>query len=164
VDGRFLVYWVQGIYSSHNTFERSARSGRIELEMHILVAAKQADLRLAIELYLTEEPGLEIVGTVSDAASLRALLQPSHPDLVLLDWDLPGPSPADLVTEAKGLASCPQVIVLGPDADAAPAALAAGADAFVVKGDPPRHLVTAVRQARSRQSPETEKPMDRKGE
>lgn len=121
--------------------------------MHILVATKQSDLRLAIELYLTEEPGLDIVGTVSDAASLRAVLPASHPDLVLLDWDLLGHPPADLVAEAKSLASRPQVIVLGKDFDVKPTALAAGADDFVLKGDSPQHLLAAVQQAQSRRAP-----------
>ena len=118
--------------------------------MQILLATKQADLRLAIELYLTEEPGMDIVGTVSEAASLRARLQASRPDLVLLDWDLPGHPPADLVTEAKSLPPGPQVIVLGRDFDTKPAARAAGADAFVLKGDPPRQLLAAVRRVRPR--------------
>jgi DNA-binding NarL/FixJ family response regulator len=117
--------------------------------MNILVATKQADLRLAIELYLTEEPGLEIVGTARESASLRALLRTSLPDLVLLDWDLPGQSPAELVTEAKSVSPC-QVVVLGRDLDIKTAALTAGADAFVLKGDPPRHLLDAIHQARSR--------------
>ncbi len=123
--------------------------------MHILVATKQTDLRLAIELYLTEEPGIDIVGTASEAASLRALLQVSHPDLVLLDWELPGHPPADLVAEAKSVSSC-QVIVLGRDLDIKSAALTAGADDFVLKGDSPRHLLIAIRQARSRQALEIE--------
>ena len=90
---------------------------------------------------------------VRDAASLRALLQTSRTDLVLLDWDLLGHPLADLVAEARSLASRPQVIVLGGDFTAKPAALAAGADAFVLKGDPPRYLLAAVQQARSRRTP-----------
>jgi DNA-binding NarL/FixJ family response regulator len=122
-------------------------------KMHILIATKQPDLRLAIELYLIEEPGLEFVGTVSDAASLRALLQASHPDLVLLDWELPGPPATNLLAEVRTLDPHLQVIVLGSDLDAKPTALAAGADAFVLIGSPPRHLLTAVQQARTRQAP-----------
>jgi DNA-binding NarL/FixJ family response regulator len=147
-----------------NTFELPATVGRVELKMHILVATKQADLRLAIELYLTEEPGLEIVGTAREAASLRALLQTSRPDLVLLDWDLPGHPPADLVTEAKSVSSC-QVVVLGRDLDIKPAALTAGADDFVLKGDSPRHLLDAIQQARSRRVLfDREKSIESKGE
>ena len=120
--------------------------------MYILVATKQSDLRLAIELYLTEEPGLDIVGTASEAASLRALLRTTRPDLLLLDWELPDHPPANLVAEAKGFASCPQVIVLGHKLDVKPKAEAAGADAFVLVGDQPRHLLAAVQQARSRRA------------
>jgi two-component system chemotaxis response regulator CheB len=124
--------------------------------MHILVATKQADLRVAIELYLTEEPGLDIVGTMSDAANLRAVLQAAEPDLIVLDWDLPGHPPADLVTEAKRLVSAPHVIVIGGDFDVKPKALAAGADAFVLKGGLPQHLLAAVQQAQSRRAQATD--------
>jgi DNA-binding NarL/FixJ family response regulator len=129
----------------------------MEFRMLILVATKQADLRLAIELYLVEEPGLEIVGTAREAASLRALPQASRQDLVLLDWELPGHPPASLLAEARSLNPRPQVIVLGNDLDAKQAALAAGAGFFVLKGDPCRHLLAAVRQAQSRRALATAK-------
>ena len=63
--------------------------------MEIVLASAQLDLRLALEILLREEPGTRVVGTASEAASLRSLLQASRPDMVLLDWDLPGhPRPA----------------------------------------------------------------------
>ena len=120
--------------------------------MHTLIAAKQADLRLAIDLYLAEEPGVTVVGTASEAPSLRALLRTSRPDLVLLDWELPGHPPASLLAEIKRLDCHPQVIVLGKKTALKPAVLAAGADAFVLKGDPPGQLLAAVRQAQSRRA------------
>jgi DNA-binding NarL/FixJ family response regulator len=153
----FFVYWVQETCLLPNTFEQPARSGRIEFRMDILVATKQADLRLAIELYIGEEPGMHIVGTASNAASLRALLQASRPELVLLDWELPGHPPASLLAEARSLNPRPQVIVLSQDYNAKQAALAAGADVFVLKGDSPRQLLTAIRQCRSQRAAAREK-------
>ena len=133
--------------------------------MQLLVATEQADLRLAIELYLTEEPGVTIIGTVGEAPSLRALLRTSRPDLVLLDWDLPGHPPASLLAETKSLDCHPQVIVLGRELELKPVVLAAGADAFVLKGDPPRQLLAAVRRAQSRRaSAENQTFTKRKGE
>ena len=133
--------------------------------MHVLVATEQADLRLAIELYISEEPGVHIVGTASEAASLRAMLQTSCPELVLLDWELPGHPPASLLAEARRLDPRPQVIILGKDLAAKQAALAAGADAFVLKGHPPRHLLTAIWQCRSERATAREsKPMETRGE
>lgn len=116
--------------------------------MYILVATKHTDLRLAIELYLAEEPGVTIVGTASEAPSLRALVRTARPDLVVLDWALPGHSPSSLLAEIKSIDRPPQVIVLGAEVELKPVVLAAGADAFVLKADPPGHLLAAVRQAR----------------
>jgi DNA-binding NarL/FixJ family response regulator len=45
---------------------------------------------LALEILLREEPGTDIVGTASEAAGVRSLLQASLPDLVMFDLDLPG--------------------------------------------------------------------------
>ena len=133
--------------------------------MQVLVATQQADLRLAIELYISEEPGMHIVGTASEAASLRAMLQTSRPELVLLDWELPGHPPASLLAEARTLDPRPQVIVLGHDLKVKQAALAAGADAFVLKGDSPTHLLTAIRQCQSQPAAAREKkPTETKGE
>jgi DNA-binding NarL/FixJ family response regulator len=133
--------------------------------MQILVATKDADLRLAIELYLSEEPGMDVVGTASGAASMRALLQTCRPELVLLDWDLPGHPPASLLAEAKSLNPRIKVIVLGKDPALKQVALASGADAFFVRGDSPRPLVTAIRQARAqRAAVESQIPTETKGE
>ena len=125
--------------------------------MEIVLASAQVDLRVALEILLREELGTDVVGTASEAASLRALLQTSGPDLVLLDWDLPGHPPASLVAEAKSLNPLIQVIVLGKDPDLKQVALASGADAFFVKGDSPRPLLTANRMARSQSATEKEK-------
>jgi len=132
--------------------------------MQALVATEQADLRLAIELYLVEEPGMDVVGTVSEAAGLRSLARITRPDLIMLDWDLPGHSPTNLVTELKRIDSRPQVIVLGKELEQRPVVLAAGADAFVLKGDPPGRLLTAIRQARARRAAvERQIPTETKG-
>lgn len=133
--------------------------------MDILLASMQLDLRVALEILLREEPGTDVVGTASDAASLRALLQACRPDLVLLDWDLPGHPAASLLVEAKSLDPRPQVIVLGRDLDLKQTVLAAGADAFVLKGDPPGLLLTAIRQARpQRAAAKEKKSTETKGE
>ena len=126
--------------------------------MRILLATEQPELRLALGLFLSEEPGMTIVGSASEAASLRSLLITARPELVLLDWDLPGHPPASLVAEAKSLNPHLQVIVLGKDPDVKHAVLASGADAFFVKGDSPKPLLTAIRMARSQTATEKEKP------
>ena len=118
--------------------------------MRIVLASAQFDLRLALEILLREELGTDVVGTVSEAASLRSLLQSSLPDLLILDWDLPGYAPVQLLAEAKQLWRCLQIIVLGRDEGVRQEALAAGADAFVLHGGLPGDLMAAIGQSRAR--------------
>jgi DNA-binding NarL/FixJ family response regulator len=119
-------------------------------QVDVVLASTQLDLRLALEILLREEPGTDIVGTASAAAGLRALLQAARPELLLLDWDLPGHPPASLLAEARVLDPPPSGIVLGREQEVKPAALAAGSDAFFLRGDPPAKLLATVRQVRSR--------------
>ena len=118
--------------------------------MRVVLAVQHSDLGLALQLYLDAEPGLSVVGTATEAASLRALLWTADPDLVILEWDLPGYAPVQLLAEARQLRRCPQLIVLGRDESVRQEALAAGADAFVLSGDSPVHLMAAIRESRER--------------
>jgi len=114
--------------------------------MDIVLASQEYDLRLALELLLREEPGAYVVGTASSTQGLLGLIQSACPDLVLLDWDLPGLPSIEVLAEVSSADCRPKIIVLGKDPEARPVALAAGADAFVVKGEPPEQLLIAFRQ------------------
>ncbi len=111
----------------------------------VLLAAGQPDLRLSIELLLTIEPGVVIVGEASEAAGLRALIQSTRPDVVILDWELPGEDVDGIIAEAKDEQSQPHFVVLSHRFRARQHVLAAGAEAFVVKGDPPEQLMSILR-------------------
>ena len=117
--------------------------------MDIVLASQEYDLRLALELLLREEPGAYVVGTASSTQGLLGLIQSACPDLVLLDRDLPGQPLAEVLAQVQSTDCTPKIIVLGKDGDAEEVALAAGADAFVIKGDPPRQLLAALRQVNS---------------
>jgi DNA-binding NarL/FixJ family response regulator len=118
--------------------------------MDVLLASARPDLRFALQVLLREQPGLAVTGTATGAEGLLALVEATCPDVVIFDWELPGRQPADILAEARTLDCPPFVIILGKDEAAHQAALNAGADAFVVRGDSPEHLLDAVRQARSR--------------
>lgn len=126
--------------------------------MRVVLASQDRNLRLALQLYLDAEPGLLVVGAVGEAASLRGLLQSSRPDLVILDWGLPGYALIPLLAEAKRPSPSPQIIVLGSDEGIRQQALAAGADAFVLSGDLPGELLAAIRQSYARHRADTGTP------
>jgi DNA-binding NarL/FixJ family response regulator len=58
--------------------------------MRVLLADDQPALRSAVRFLLEQEPDLSIVGEVGDVAGLMERVAALHPDLLLLDWELPG--------------------------------------------------------------------------
>ncbi|MEA3440931.1 MAG: response regulator transcription factor [Chloroflexota bacterium] len=114
--------------------------------MRILLGIKRSDLRLGLEMLLDEQPGCTVAGSITDATSLLALVKTARPDLVVLDWDLPGEPLAEVLGSVQAAAPRPAIIVLGVDASTEQPALAAGADAFVLKGDPPEELLITLRR------------------
>ena len=124
--------------------------------MRVLLADDQVNVRSALRLLLAQEPDLDVVGEATGTEELLAQAKIVHPDLVLLDWELPGLQPTDPATDSGQqllltLHACHpglRVIALSGRPEACQAALAAGADAFVSKGDPPERLLAAVDSCR----------------
>ena len=112
--------------------------------MRILLADAQAKVRFALRVLLERQPEFEVVGEAASVEDLLARTGPSCPDVVLLDWSVAGPMAARLIPALRH--NCPGVgiIVLSGRPEARRAALAAGADAFVSKGNPPEHLMAAI--------------------
>ena len=120
--------------------------------MQILLAEGQARVRYALRVLL--EQGGNRIAEAADAQELLTRGAALQPDLVLLDWTLPGAVPCRLIAGLH--AACPQtaVVVLSSWPEAREPALAAGADDFVSKADPPEGLLAAIRaigEARSQQ-------------
>jgi two-component system response regulator DesR len=112
--------------------------------IHILLADNRSKVRFALRALLRQHPDLSIAGEASDAQALVAGVEANSPDLVLLDWELQGMATAVLIAALR--TACPglRVIVLSGRPEARQAALAAGADAFVSKIDPPDKLLAAI--------------------
>jgi DNA-binding NarL/FixJ family response regulator len=111
--------------------------------MDVLLADDQAKVRSALRLLLEQQPEVDVLGEAVDATGLVDWVKATSPDLVLLDWELPGLSPERLATLRE---LCPSVVViaLSGQPEARRAALTAGADGFVSKGDPPERLLDAI--------------------
>lgn len=111
----------------------------------ILVADNDARVRSALQTLLRQEPGEVIVRESADVDGLAVQVKEFKPDLVLMDWELPGRPAAALLFALRGLGCSPKVIILSVRPEAEGPALSAGADAFVCKGDPPEHLLDSFR-------------------
>jgi DNA-binding NarL/FixJ family response regulator len=113
--------------------------------MRILLADAQPKVRFALRVLLEREPGLAIVGEASDGDDLLRGVARMLPDVVLLGWELPGLVTTDAVSLLRGAHPDVLVIALSVRSETRSAALSAGADAFVSKGDPPERLLAALR-------------------
>jgi DNA-binding NarL/FixJ family response regulator len=112
--------------------------------MYILLAANRAKERTVLRRLMEQEPELSVVGEVSEARDLLAQAQAVHPDLVLLDWELPGLQGADLLLALHCLGYPLKVVAYSERTEARQEALAAGADAFVHREEPPQWLLITL--------------------
>ena len=106
----------------------------------ILLVDDDDDLRTLLHATLPEDE-FEMI----EAADGERALELAHehaPDLVVLDWQLPGRSGGDVLAELKSAAMPPRVLVLTAEARAADDA--AAADAFVTKPFSPVHLLAVI--------------------
>ncbi len=113
--------------------------------MHIVIADNQAQHRTALRLLLEAEEGMRVVGEADEAELLLATVGLTHPDLVLLDWALPGLRSTALLPALRLLSPGVKIIALGGRAETQQIALTAGVDGFISKGDPPERVLTTLR-------------------
>jgi DNA-binding NarL/FixJ family response regulator len=105
-------------------------------------------IRLGLRTALLSEPGLEPVGSAATAGETDVLLYRTRPDVVLLDYHLPGTDGLTLCRRIKSDVPAPAVVLYSAFADPSMTvpAIVAGADAIVHKGGQPRELFDAIRQ------------------
>ena len=104
--------------------------------MRVFVADAEPQVRSALRIMLVQELGLRVVGETNRSWGLVDRVRTTRPDVVVLDWDLPGPPVADLLPALRIASGRLFVVVLSVDADAEVEAMTLGADAFVSKTDP----------------------------
>ena len=98
-----------------------------------------------MQILLRQEPGQIQVRESADLDSLATQVKEFRPDLVLLDWELPGRPAAALLLALHRLDYHPCVIVLSTRPELEQDALNVGADGFVCKGDSPERLLHVLR-------------------
>ena len=113
--------------------------------MRALIADDAPAVRSALELALSDHDGIEVVGEAADWTTLNERLRTTQPDVVLLDWGLPGNADGTVLCAVRRVCRGVRVVALSARPDDRQAALRAGADAFVSKADHPECLHAALR-------------------
>ena len=125
-------------------------SGRIR----IVLADDHAVVRSGLRLLLDTEAGFEVVAEAGDVESARRYVRGHHPDVLVLDLNMPGGSSLDAIPVIREEAPQTQVVVLTMQEEPAFArrALSAGALGYVLKEAADDELVEAVRRAATGES------------
>ncbi|MGD9093340.1 MAG: response regulator transcription factor [Anaerolineales bacterium] len=111
----------------------------------VVLADDQKSVRMGLRLLLEEEGGMEITGEAYNAGSLLTSTASNCPNLVLLDWGLPGMEPDQLVRTLRRICPDVEIIVLSGQSGVKGEALQAGADYFISKAAPPENLLRKIR-------------------
>ena len=120
----------------------------MEQPVRILISGRRAGGRAALELYLRHKPDLDVVAKAADVRTLLARAEATQPDVVLLDWNLCDRPLEELVSALHHLENRPGVILTNAAPEAKTTALAAGAGAFVARGQDPKSLLLAIETIR----------------
>ena len=115
--------------------------------IRVLLAAPQSDVRAALRLLLLDL-SMEVVGEAADWPTILALAPENQPDMLLVDWELITVASGNTLTQLRAACPAAVVIVLISQLDARhQAALSAGADAFISKGEMPDRVADRLRAA-----------------
>jgi two-component system response regulator NreC len=118
-------------------------------QIRIVIADDHQVVRRGLQLLLDGESDFEVVAEAGDVDAARRYVRGHHPDVVVLDLNMPGGAVLEAIPEMRKEEPDSQIVVLTMQEDPAFAreALRAGALAYVLKEAADSELVEAVRRA-----------------
>src|SRR5262245_51028852 len=95
---------------------------------------------------LCSSKGMRILGQCSDGAAAVDMIRDLCPSYAILDLNMPGMTGVEAIRRLRAAGSTAKLLILSISRDEATVveALRAGADAYLLKDGPSRHLLDAV--------------------
>jgi two-component system response regulator NreC len=117
--------------------------------IRVVIADDHAVVRRGLRQVLNSEPDIEVAAEATDLAGARRYVRGHHPDVLVLDLNLPEGLSLDAIPEIRSEFPDTQIVVLTMQNEPAYArqALSAGALGYVLKEAAEAELVEAVRRA-----------------
>jgi DNA-binding NarL/FixJ family response regulator len=122
--------------------------------LRVVIADDHRFYRSALARML-ERNGFEVVAEVGNGEAAIQAVEDTHPDVVVVDLNMPGTSGLDATRQLSDLAGSTPVMVLSVSADEQDVtdAIVAGASGYVLKDRPHAEIVAGIRAAAAGQSP-----------
>jgi DNA-binding NarL/FixJ family response regulator len=95
---------------------------------------------------LCEVNGMRVVGQCSDGPSALETILAKQPDFAILDLHMPGMTGVEVIRKLRSVGCPTKIMILSISREEKPVieALRAGADAYLLKDGPYRHLLDAI--------------------
>ncbi len=115
--------------------------------MNIIICDDQAVVRDGLEMLLTLEKDIEIIGTAQDGAEAVEMVVENQPDLVLMDLKMPGMNGIEVTRQICAKYPDVKVLVLTTydDDEWVFDAIRAGATGYLLKDTPREEVIKAIR-------------------
>ena len=113
-------------------------------KIRILLADDNPSLRSALALLLETRLNVSVVGESTSMENLLAVLPIIRPDIVILDWELPGNPKENRIALLYKVYSAIKVVVIGSQPENVQQSLAFHADAYISKSEPPEQMVQVL--------------------
>jgi len=115
--------------------------------MKIIICDDQAVVRDGLEMLLSLEKDIEVIGTAQDGAEVLEQIAQNQPDLVLMDLKMPGMNGIEATRQIRAKFPAIRVLVLTTydDDEWIFDAIRAGASGYLLKDTPREKVVEAVR-------------------
>lgn len=107
----------------------------------ILLADDHPGLRSALALLLETRLNAQIVGQAYNMEDLLACMPRVRPGIVILDWDLPGAPEIGRIAALRAAVPSLKIVITSSRPEVEEQALAARADAFICKCEPPEKIL-----------------------
>jgi DNA-binding NarL/FixJ family response regulator len=119
-----------------------------------LIADDHVIVRAGIRQFLESAMDIEVVGEAEDGDQAKSLIQAEHPDVAVLDIQMPKATGIEVTRWAKANAQGVGILILTAynDDPYVMAVLQAGANGFVLKTADPEDIIQAVRDVHSGKS------------
>lgn len=112
----------------------------------ILLADDHESLRSALRLLLETRLGAEVIFEARDMQHVLAQVEDSHPDCILLDWELPGRPARERVAVLRTMVPGIKVIAVSARPESGAEALEDGADAYIEVGELPERILEIIEE------------------
>jgi DNA-binding NarL/FixJ family response regulator len=112
--------------------------------IRILLADDKPEILSSLHLLLETRLDVELITEARDMEHVLAQVEDTHPDGLILDWNLPGRPTRGRISVLRALAPELKIIVINTRPELREQVLSEGADDFICKTDPPAKLIEAL--------------------